>query len=353
MNDLQFLVNFAQLFGTSRHCDPHLDFFYNMKAGLQCNAAHNQGRVVNGSALVEQLGVWKVMLACQMPSDFTLASVAVNTFEFHNSEVGFRLPFKLCLQSARKHSIVACVKCLDKIPWNQVQQWMVYHRYLGIDHFFLFDRPGYFYNQSRPYVESGMMTYVPFPFVQPEFTVPYIYDQTHSLHYCLMLAQATSKWIIHFDPDEYLVPSVVVRPICHFSEFCAVSTLVQLLGPYNASCEVAVRTRIMITNSSFPHSDVVPDAFQLMTLKDHEHKYFARSQRTRSMWIHQIESYIPPCQISTLPPESMLIFHYAHSVRYRSSHFIASGAAAVLDTRARDIYYNAVANFNSSNLMLL
>jgi len=99
-----------------------------------------------------------------------------------------------------------------------LRDWVDYHLHIGVDHFFLYDIDGSFSADLQPFIERGVVTYMPYWADQmsvptgmmtlhgktPNCAEPYAY--TH----CLLENYLVSQWVILLhDPDEYIaVPSV-------------------------------------------------------------------------------------------------------------------------------------------------
>jgi len=108
-----------------------------------------------------------------------------------------------------------------------VQQWLEYHRLIGVDHFVIYDRDGELQKSGvlDPYLLSGFVTYFPYfshwalspqhGFVHARSGTPsHAAPDAQAAAHCLFSQRGLSEWValIH-SPDEYLSSSKGLRDV--------------------------------------------------------------------------------------------------------------------------------------------
>ena len=84
---------------------------------------------------------------------------------------------------------------------NITREWIEYHQMMGVEHFYLFDNNSTddFWPVLLPYIEKGVVTYIPFHYYKP---------QLHAFHYCIHKFGKYNTWMSFTDIDEFLFPQV-------------------------------------------------------------------------------------------------------------------------------------------------
>lgn len=97
----------------------------------------------------------------------------------------------------KKYFISICAIFKDESP--NLKEWIEFHKIVGVDHFFLFNN-----NSSdnfklilSPYVESGIVTLIEWPFSKGQFSAyEYFYKNYKN----------ETNWVIFLDIDEFITP---------------------------------------------------------------------------------------------------------------------------------------------------
>ena len=103
----------------------------------------------------------------------------------------------------------------DEAPY--FQEWIEYHRLVGVDHFYLYDNGSTdnFREVLAPYMEQGIVTLIDWPDTDREHweKVEYawvFHTQAPALvNACTQLAKSETKWLAMIDIDEFIVPKHV------------------------------------------------------------------------------------------------------------------------------------------------
>ena len=92
-------------------------------------------------------------------------------------------------------SIVAILK--NEGPY--LKEWLDYHLLAGVDHFYLYDNdsPDNQAEVAKPYVEAGLVTYIPFPGKKMQFPA-YTDAQKRFKFQC--------RYMAIIDGDEFIFP---------------------------------------------------------------------------------------------------------------------------------------------------
>ena len=79
-----------------------------------------------------------------------------------------------------------------------LEEWVEYHRIVGVDHFYLYDNSFHPNLDLDKQVDEGVVTIIPFPGDRQQF---------NSYNHCLRNFKNESRWIAFIDADEFLVPN--------------------------------------------------------------------------------------------------------------------------------------------------
>ena len=80
-----------------------------------------------------------------------------------------------------------------------LKEWLDYHLFAGVDHFYLYDNdsPDNQAEVAKPYVEAGLVDYIPYPGKAMQFMC---YNEA------LSKVQFESRYISFIDLDEFVYP---------------------------------------------------------------------------------------------------------------------------------------------------
>jgi len=73
------------------------------------------------------------------------------------------LKFSICKVRLPKHKLTMCTNALHSYSPGKIVEWLEYHFLLGVDHVYLFDRKGEYKKALQKYVDTGRITYIPWP----------------------------------------------------------------------------------------------------------------------------------------------------------------------------------------------
>ena len=79
-----------------------------------------------------------------------------------------------------------------------LEEWVEYHRIIGVEHFYLYDNSSLQKPDLDRQVEEGFVTIIPFPGERQQF---------NAYNHCLRNFQNESRWVAFIDADEFLVPN--------------------------------------------------------------------------------------------------------------------------------------------------
>ena len=94
-------------------------------------------------------------------------------------------------------SIVAIMKC----EGSYLKEWLDYHLLAGVDHFYLYDNesPDNQAEVAAPYVEAGLITYIPFPGKAKQMVA---YNDA------IKRFKFQSRYMAFIDGDEFIYPKI-------------------------------------------------------------------------------------------------------------------------------------------------
>ena len=92
-------------------------------------------------------------------------------------------------------AVVAIMKCEG--PY--LKEWLDYHLMAGVDHFYIYDNesPDNQAEVAKPYVEAGLVTYIPFPGKS---------RQVRAYNDAINKFKLQSRYIAFIDCDEFIFP---------------------------------------------------------------------------------------------------------------------------------------------------
>eukprot|EP00252_Welwitschia_mirabilis_P022368 TRINITY_DN6030_c0_g2_i1.p1 TRINITY_DN6030_c0_g2~~TRINITY_DN6030_c0_g2_i1.p1 ORF type:complete len:511 (-),score=65.98 TRINITY_DN6030_c0_g2_i1:550-2082(-) len=145
------------------------------------------------------------VLRCEKPNGITtqeLDGMKVSVWEYRRgllpSVARLNVNFSESLResSERMHSVCACT-----MIWNQasfLEEWIMYHSYLGISKWFLYD------NNSDDNIEETIESLSAFNVSRHVW--PWIKSQEAGFSHCALRARRECKWVAFMDVDEFLNP---------------------------------------------------------------------------------------------------------------------------------------------------
>ncbi|KAJ3175813.1 hypothetical protein HDU85_001239, partial [Gaertneriomyces sp. JEL0708] len=124
------------------------------------------------------------------------------------------LAIPLCMSCVPRVDVTLCsAPMLNDAHVNDLHAHIQYHVALGVQKFVIYDRNAVYGDVVRPYVESGLVEYVPFPLPWRNTVTRQLWklqahlhasDQTTALESCRLRSVGVSKWIVYKDFDEWL-----------------------------------------------------------------------------------------------------------------------------------------------------
>ena len=116
------------------------------------------------------------------------------------------ISFSTCTETVQKtNTVSACVSSLHgKVNLSYIQQWIEYHRLIGVEHFYFFDRDRSFEKLFDPYIKEGIVTYTVKPLYRKNLQRSPSPDQFFLFNQCLMRYGPYHDWMIFMDIDEYV-----------------------------------------------------------------------------------------------------------------------------------------------------
>lgn len=99
----------------------------------------------------------------------------------------------------KKHKYVISLCCINKDENEYLEEWIKYHRKIGVDHFYIYD------NGSKVPLKDTLSEQIK---MKQATVIPYpgIGQQTGAYDHCLQHFGKKSKWIGFIDMDEFIVP---------------------------------------------------------------------------------------------------------------------------------------------------
>lgn len=103
------------------------------------------------------------------------------------------------IAQSRLEKVYLSVACIVKNEGPYIQEWIEFHRAVGVDRIFVFDNESQDNTRQilQPYIEDGFVKYIYFP----GKTV-----QLHAYNLACKLCRRTSRWLALIDADEFLMP---------------------------------------------------------------------------------------------------------------------------------------------------
>lgn len=118
----------------------------------------------------------------------------------------------------KKNKFDVAVVAIFKGEDEYLQEWVEFHRIVGVDHFFLYDNGDSAASRAilEPYIAEELVTYIPFPeFGEKSMRSRYGKDQFRKLSMqnlaygdCTRMYGNYCRWLIKIDLDEFIYPLV-------------------------------------------------------------------------------------------------------------------------------------------------
>lgn len=187
----------------------------------------------------------------------------------------------------KQYELSACVAYVHNIESLELRlvEFIEYHRIIGVDHFFFYDRAGRYSDFLTSHYPPEIVTNIYWPGVAQNRTVIHtkfagFYDQIIALNHCLFQNRHLAKWTGMFDLDEWLsVPDG--RKATQF--LADEMTKKPLLG------EIILPRLEFRTKSSFNESQLVIEQFTEARHAVSSQKYFVRADWSPAVTIHYCE----------------------------------------------------------------
>ncbi|XP_038064870.1 uncharacterized protein LOC119735236 [Patiria miniata] len=153
-----------------------------------------------------------VVLTCPIPNEYRLRSSFNITLRRLPGTDAYR-NIKACATSNEKHFLAMCtmVKSVDAF----IPQWLDYHRYLGVQHVYIYDndKPAQSTLQTslQNYIKAGFVTLIPWAH-STSVNKTYLEVQIAHENDCIWRHKHDVDWMIKIDVDEYIQPMDARRP---------------------------------------------------------------------------------------------------------------------------------------------
>ena len=95
-------------------------------------------------------------------------------------------------------AVVAIMKC----EGSYLKEWLDYHLLAGVEHFYIYDNdsPDNQAEVAKPYVEAGLVTYIPFP--GERMQIPAYVDAWDKFKF-------QCRYMAFIDGDEFVYPKLI------------------------------------------------------------------------------------------------------------------------------------------------
>jgi hypothetical protein len=113
--------------------------------------------------------------------------------------------------SEKKYTLSVCAIFRNEAPY--MQEWLEYHRLIGVEHFYLYNngsKDGY-QQLLLPYIESGIATLVDWPDQPSSLPANMSYRWVHATQvtayeHAIKSSMEDTKWLAIIDLDEFILP---------------------------------------------------------------------------------------------------------------------------------------------------
>lgn len=238
-----------------------------------------------------------------------------------------RIPLHMCPLDLPRRGLSICTGPVYNLSSLSILSWVEYHRMLGVEHIYLYDRKGQYEELLGPLISQDAVTVIPWSAHCGEETCHEsqgkYFDQYGALNSCLMRYGPASRWIAHTDVDEYFYMAPDLRAQ-HAQDLKHWLRHVEFLFPQVAEVRCASIQHYSTPDTSDENKSGLISSLALPSIESftereafsvigYNMKYFARSGLVNVMGVHRVESFRePPARGRTvLPPETDLrINHY-------------------------------------------
>ena len=329
---------------------PYFAQIYSVQCLYRSTASHGQFRHLNTHDYDRT-----VIISCESKQiDPQQDSSMTLLFTERATEKVVALNISLCWSLDRRATIGHCHKALfNEVPFHLIEQWLNYHRLIGIEQFYIYDRTLKYKSLLQPYVDRGHVVYTPFP-LAPQLVERERFnwvDQFVGKMHCLMRVRSAFDWLGTWDIDEYLNffpdQSQVSPSQCHSNGSCSSMLSTYLSTNFEGYKNIIIYAanfmgrRSLTVGYGSDSAPVIMEQYQHRLSKWNDRvKYLVRPMHTEIINIHYAlyitksrtyESYLPsPARLDADNPRGLLRFnHYPSAQIFRDDLFIAhhSGTA--------------------------
>lgn len=127
----------------------------------------------------------------------TIYTKVLNTIRLAIQELLIRPILRRSPKYNKKYKISVCGIFKDEGPF--LKEWIEFNKMVGIDHFYLYNNNSTdnFFDVLAPYIESGLVTYIDFPYDQAQIKAyKHFYENYKN----------ETQWVSFLDIDEFFVP---------------------------------------------------------------------------------------------------------------------------------------------------
>jgi hypothetical protein len=213
-------------------------------------------------------------------------------------------------------SIAAIIK--NEKPY--LKEWLEYHRMQGVEHFYLCDNDSTDGTEEylKPYIEKGMITYIPFSGVNKQLECyQYITDKYKN----------DTKWLAIIDVDEYMVPIQAKNMVKFLQEFSDVDEVSLHWLNYGDSGAFS-RTESLITEFFTSHGKKI----------NHTVKSIVRPKAVKNFMMFGANHYVPVYGKSVNEyhkPVSFMLDMNVSADKARINHYITKSFTEFLYKKKR------------------
>lgn len=252
---------------------------------------------------------------------------------------------QMCRLDRPRQELAICSSPVYNWAPSLVVEWIEYHRILGVEHVYLYDRDGSYGKALEPLVKAGAVTVINWPSHCPKGHcvggVGGYFDQYGALNACKQRFGHATEWLAHIDVDEKLYMAPAQRKM-YGADFKNFLHRLQCNAPSVA--EVSMDSIMaygeepgddadkMIRSRNFKKRDA-------KAVKGYLEKYIGRAAAIDVMGVHDVKAFIPPLRGRTYKPaeEEIRINHHRLGTKRLPSNLIMRLVAMFEPAEVHDV----------------
>jgi len=211
-----------------------------------------------------------------------------------------QIPLRMCLSERLRQELAICSSPVYNWEPRFVVEWIEYHRTLGVQHVYLYDRELRYEGPLQSLIKEGAVTVIPWKSHCPKNDctagVGEYFDQFGALDACKQRFGHATEWLAHIDMDERLYMAPAQRKLygADFKNFL-----------HRIRCNAPSVAEVSLNSIIYYGQQV--DKGSLKGLQSHHfktrdaastkgflEKYFARAEAIDVMGVHHAEVFVPP-----------------------------------------------------------